>query len=175
MGNKKILSGNEGVSSSSILKFIKINLEIINDQIKLENKNLELKWEVFRMIELKEYQKRNVELVAILNEIFNHPKLKNHFKILEFLEISMYSFDNLDDNEYFQKPKEGYILKRCKAGKFFSCFQALCCKNCPCCKLWQRRWFVLKEDMIFYLDNSYSNIGKDVLIILSRFSGLIKK
>jgi hypothetical protein len=144
------------------LYIIKINSDTLDSKIKIDNKNLEIKWEVFRMIELKEYHKRNKELIGVLNDLFNHPKLRNHFKILEFLEISMYSFDNLDDNDYFQKPKEGYILKRCKAGKFFSCLQAFCCSSCPCCKLWQRRWFVLKDDMIFYLDNSYSNIGKDV-------------
>ena len=167
MGNKEILFRNKGVALPSKLNLNKINLEVLKNNIIIDNKDLEIKCELFRMIEISEYHRKKKVLLSVLNEVINNPKLKNIVKILEFLEVSLYSFENYYDNDFFLKPKEGYILKRCKSKKILSCFQYLCCSNSPCCKLWVRKWFVLKDDMIFYLDSSFSNIGKDVKIMLS--------
>ena len=136
-------------------------------KIKIDNKDLEINSELFRIIDLKEYPSKKKALLSFLNEIKgvlnDDSVLKESVNILEFLEVSSHSFESIDDNEFFLKPKEGYILKRCKPSKtLISCLQYICCSNCPCCKLWQRRWFVLKDEMIFYLDNSNSSEGKDV-------------
>ena len=82
--------------------------------------------------------------------------IKKRTDFLEFLEISRYSFDSFHEGK---KPKEGYVQKKTNRGSFVQCIFCLL----PCfCKTWQKRWFVLKDDMICYLDNSSSSIGKDV-------------
>lgn len=139
-------------------------MEIVKNAIKIDDNELMIKFDLFRMIDITQYNYKNNILLSVLNDIINNPKLKSMIKILEFLELSLHSFENYDTNDFFIKPKEGYILKRSKLKKYLSCLQYFCCSNRECCSVWQRRWFVLKDDMIFYLDNSFSSIGKEVLI-----------
>ena len=78
--------------------------------------------------------------------------------IKEFFEISEHSFVSFNNGI---KPKEGEIIKQAE----YSVCQTTCidmchCIKCFCCAGKNKYWFLLKPDMICFLDNSNSNIGK---------------
>lgn len=123
---------------------MKVLLNVINPEL---HKNIEF----LCSSKLDEYKGRTSVISEIINQLINIPRVRNKMVFLEFLEISQHSFNEET------KPKEGYILKQSKILRQGSCLKALCC-----CKRWQRRWFLLKDDLICYLDSSSSNIGKDV-------------
>ena len=91
----------------------------------------------------------------------SYKKIRNMIFFLEFFEISLYSFETLEKGI---KYKEGYILKkRRKKVPNNSCFQLLfCCGICQC-KVYSKQWFILKEDMMYYIEKSYNILAKDIV------------
>jgi hypothetical protein len=85
------------------------------------------------------------------------PIIRDKIFFLEFLEISRHSFDCFNDGN---KPKEGYVLKKSFSENDNHLLNKIC-RVC-CCQRWQTCWFVIKENMVCYLDNSSSDIGKEV-------------
>ena len=102
------------------------------------------------------------DIITLINYIlsFDYPSNNNDGVFInEFFEISSHSFVSYNNGV---KPKEGYILKRSE----YSLCQATCielckCVKCCCCASYYKYWFLLKEDMICYLDSSTSQIGKN--------------
>lgn len=129
---------------------MKINL---NEELQINiNKLLE------KSIEQIKYPEIN-NLLNIINEILKYEELKMSRHFIEFLEISQYGLDLLYDGTI---TKEGYILKKSK-NKRYGCFlKFITCCLINCCNCWQKRWFILQDEMICYLESSVSNIGKDV-------------
>jgi len=124
-----------------------------NEDLQLNiEKLLEKSIDQFKMIEIE-------VILNIINEILQYNNIKMSTRFIEFLELSQYGLDILYDGTI---TKEGYIYKKTK-NKRHSCFISMitCCliKYCNC---WQRRWFILQDDMICYLESSVSNIGRDV-------------
>lgn len=86
--------------------------------------------------------------------------MKNFQSFLDFIEISKFGIENIIQGGNFAK--EGYILKKSQ-GKNYGCFKnMITCGLVNCCRIYQKRWFILQDEMICYLDYSTSDIGKDV-------------
>jgi phosphatidylserine/phosphatidylglycerophosphate/cardiolipin synthase-like enzyme len=126
-------------------------------------------------LDYEEYVNCILQIIDMLNTLLGYRKIRDQIFFLEFLEISRHSFDCFNEGN---KPKEGYIKKRAGSRSHSFLFNCLCgyLINC-CCNKFQVRWFVLKDDMICYLDSSSDNIGKDVfwfdqeLILQKDFDG----
>lgn len=127
--------------------------------------NEDLQTNIKKLLEKSLDQFKSIEIeviLSIVNEILKYDEIKISTHFLEFLEISKYGLDIIYDGTI---TKEGYIYKKTK-NKRYGCFLNMitCCmiKYCNC---WQKRWFILQDDMICYLESSVSNIGKDVIFI----------
>ena len=84
--------------------------------------------------------------------------LYTYYTIKEFFEISNHSFLTYNNG---LKPKEGEMLKQAEYTTCQMTFIDLChCIKGICCAGRKRYWFLLKTDMICYLDSSSSKIGK---------------
>ena len=104
---------------------------------------------------------KDIFIINFLNQLLNFQIIKEFLIVFEFLEISSQSFHCFNDGN---KPKEGYILKQVDPRLCRSLMFCLCpCISC-CCRVWNKRWFVLKDDMICYLESSMTAMGKDVSI-----------
>ena len=100
-------------------------------------------------------------LIKNLNKFLKIEKLKTIDPFLKFIELSKFGAENIDADNI---PKEGYILKK-KERKHYtdSCVcNLLTCGLINCCCNWQSRWFILQDEMICYLENFTSKIGKAV-------------
>ena len=125
----------------------------------------DLQLNIKKLLEKSLDQFKSIEIEVILNiinDILKYDEIKMSTRFIEFLELSQYGLDILYDGTI---TKEGYIYKKTK-NKRYGCFMNIitCCliKYCNC---WQRRWFILQDDMICYLESSVSNIGRDVYLI----------
>jgi hypothetical protein len=98
-------------------------------------------------------------IVQLINSLAEFPLIRDKIFFLEFIEISRHSFDCFNDGN---KPKEGYVLKKSLSKNDNSCFKKICCFR----QKWKKCWFVVKDDMVCYLDNSSSDIGKEVYNII---------
>jgi hypothetical protein len=78
---------------------------------------------------------------------------------LEFIEISNFGGELISEGNI---PKEGYILKKSQRKRYGCFLNFITCGLINCCNHWQKRWFILQDEMICYLENSTSNLGKDV-------------
>lgn len=127
--------------------------------------NVDLQLNINKLLEksLEQFKQIEIEVILnIINDILKYDEIKKSTRFIEFLELSQYGLDILYEGTI---TKEGYIYKKTK-DKRHSFFTKLitCCLikyfNC-----WQRRWFILQDDMICYLESSVSNIGRDVMSI----------
>ena len=84
--------------------------------------------------------------------------LYTYYTIKEFFEISNHSFVSYNNG---LKPKEGEMLKQAEYSTCQWTLIDIChCVKGICCAGKKRYWFLLKTDMICYLDSSSSKIGK---------------
>lgn len=82
-------------------------------------------------------------------------------KFWEFLEVSALSFDGTSN-----KRKEGYVMKR-TGGRINN--EKLCCNLSKHFKRLQKRWVVIKDNMIGYLSNHTREILHEVLMFKGKF------
>lgn len=99
-------------------------------------------------------------IISVFNKILSLTlSQEDDVYIKEFFEISSHSFVSYNNGI---KPKEGYILKRAEYNICQTTCIDLCkCIKCCCCASYIKFWFLLKEDMMCYLDASTSQIGKN--------------
>ena len=104
--------------------------------------------------------------------IYNTTEPNQPTSLKEGLRISKISFSNNDEIKIF----EGYALKRGEP-RFMRSKLAGILK--PIKKLvhkgWNKRWIILKDDMISYLNNSNSLVGKNVYWFDEEFKIITKK
>ena len=102
------------------------------------------------------------EFFEFFKKIIQTDALKRKMFVLEFLEMSVYSFNSLIDGV---KHKEGFIefltLPKNSKKTIYKC-SCNSVKNEYKNAYFVKRWFILKEDIMFYLDNSCAEYGKDV-------------
>ena len=145
-----------------ILKFIK-NILFDNEESETSIKTLQSLPSNFkeRFKLIKGYSFRKLREIGNLKDFLNiiiHSDLFQFIPIKEFFEISSHSFASSNNS---LKPKEGEITKRAEYSLCQSTFIDMChCVKCCCYTGYVKYWFMLKPDMICYLDNSNSNIGK---------------
>ena len=99
---------------------------------------------------------RNKDKVAkYIKFLFNEAGAKNCDVFREELSMSATSF--LYENKGI-KPFEGFAYKKAEP-RFLG---ALIKLFCFCCERWNKRWILLKDDMICYLNNPNTLVGKNV-------------
>ena len=93
-------------------------------------------------------------------EFYNNPKINKIQCFKVFLRISSTSF--ISDN-YGVKPLEGYAYKKAdpRCCRLVLKYTLFCFELC-CFKEWNKRWIVLKDDMICYLNSPTTLVGKNV-------------
>ena len=103
-------------------------------------------------------------LTVYLIELVEQNDICNNANFLEFLEVSVLSF-----NDTTKKRKEGYVNKRTggRIGNDQKCFY--CSKHC---KRLQRRWLIVKDNMVGYLTNHMKGSLHEVLIFKGKFEVL---
>ncbi len=127
-----------------------------NEDLQINIKNLLAKsLDMFKSIEIE-------VILNIINEILKYDEIKMSTHFIEFLELSQYGLDILYEGTV---TKEGYIYKKSN-NKRHGCFlNLITCCLIKCCNCFQKRWFILQDDMICYLESSVSNIGRDVILL----------
>lgn len=110
---------------------------------------------------LDSFKSIEIEVILnIINEILKYDEIKMSTRFIEFLELSQYGLDILYDGTI---TKEGYIYKKSKDKRHGCLIKLITCCLIKFCNCWQKRWFILQDDMICYLESSVSNIGRDVI------------
>ena len=96
-------------------------------------------------------------LVNFIN-LITKSYLINYYYVKEFFEISVHSFVDYNNG---LKPFEGQIIKRSEYAIWQSTLiEIFSFMKCMCYTGYVKYWFLLKPDMICYLDDSRSYIGK---------------
>ena len=80
---------------------------------------------------------------------------------LEFLEVSPMSFEGVT-----QKRKEGYVLKR-TGGRIVN--EMKCCNCTKYFRRMQKRWLVIRDNMVGYMSNNTRSNMHEVLMFRGRF------
>ena len=162
---------------------IKENFSQINSE--LSEKNIPLSNEIKNIFNTVD-EIQEPQIGECLNNIENYYKIffrdtniKNCLILKEFFNISSGSFNQYNNGI---KPFEGY----CYIKSHQSCFEKLfsCC-ICNCVEKlalsgYNKKWIVVKEDCIYYMDNSNSQNGKNVYFFdnkleINKISDLILK
>ena len=109
--------------------------------------------------ELKEIKDENiVQVKEELEKIIKNEYFKDNVIINEFLNIGGSSFSIYNNGI---KPFEGWVGKKADPHCLRKVFAVACkCLECWIFKQYNERWFVLKDDMITYSNNSQSRGGK---------------
>ena len=103
--------------------------------------------------------KQNIQLIkTVYSDLLN--RANDNVKLREFFEISNVSFSKFNQGI---KPKEGYCQKKAEVKtcrRLFNCFCS--CMECVLFNKFNKRWIVLKDDMLFYMNSSLSETGKNI-------------
>ena len=100
------------------------------------------------------------EIADNIREFYNNPEINKIQCFKEFLGISATSF--ISDN-FGVKPLEGYANKKAEPRCFRNFLKyTFCCFELCYFKGWNKRWIVLKNDMICYLNSPTTLVGKNV-------------
>ena len=92
--------------------------------------------------------------------LFNDPKIYNTLAFKEFFNISVGSFNQYNSGS---KPFEGYCHKKADPQCLRTAFSIACkCIEYFAFSQYNKRWIVVKEDCIYYMDKSNSDSGKNV-------------
>ncbi len=139
-------------------KYKKNKLEIRRQKEKtLPSNYKEQFYTIYRMNFYKMKQVSSDQLTQFIKMIIDS-FLYTYYTIKEFFEISNHSFVSYNNG---LKPKEGEMLKQAEYSTCQWTLIDLChCVKGICCAGRKRYWFLLKTDMICYLDSSSSKIGK---------------
>ena len=92
--------------------------------------------------------------------LFQDKQIYNTLAFKEFLNISVGSFNQYNSGS---KPFEGYCYKKADPHCLRTAFSIACrCIEYFAFAQYNLRWFVVKEDCIYYMDKSNSDTGKHV-------------
>ena len=146
--------------SMAIKLFKKLYSETKKKEI---NKKTQEYLNIFELI--KEYKAKDIfnnieDIKEILNHVLEEPIFDNNLLINEFLNIGGSSFIQYNGG---RKPFEGWGHKKADPGCMRKVFGIACsCLECWIFKQFNKRWIVLKDDMITYSDTSNSIGAKHV-------------
>ena len=103
----------------------------------------------------------NIQIVTdFYIQLFNEPKFKSNKTLTKFFNISANSF--LRQNGGI-KPFEGYVEKKADKGCCRKCFMVICpFWEFALFKRYNKRWIVVYDDHLFYLNKPYLKEGKVV-------------
>lgn len=141
-------------SNESIFQFLNF---LINDS-EFDTYFQEHKGSIEKLVNKREICKNFLnDTIKLMNMVFAVESLKRKIYVLEFCEISIISFITLSQGI---KHKEGYINKQIK--EVSKCSSSMCCLFSCLFHNFKRKWFVVRKDMIFYIDSSSDYMGKNV-------------
>ena len=103
-----------------------------------------------------------VDIENYYSTLLQDPQIYKSISLKEFFNISVESFDK---NNNGKKPFEGRIQKKVDPQFLRTIFSYFCkCIEYFFFPQYNERWFVLKDDSIYYMDESNSKIRKNVYI-----------
>lgn len=147
-------------SLNEILDFVKeMNNRELNKEASQKKDNLrEIIKRLEKDVESKEIFEIFIEFANKISKDYENISKKSNF--LEFFEISDFSFVSLEKGV---KYKEGFINKK-KLNKVmnYSLFDAVFCCKLLQYKSYTKKWFVIKDDMMFYFENN-NMFAKDII------------
>uniref|UniRef100_A0A1I7ZS77 Phospholipase n=1 Tax=Steinernema glaseri TaxID=37863 RepID=A0A1I7ZS77_9BILA len=88
---------------------------------------------------------RKEKLENWLQTVLHIPVNRNHHETAEFLEVSRFSFVNQLGGKY----TEGFVKKRPGGARAFLGYKKWCIRHCL---KWSKRWLILKDSFVFYMD-----------------------
>ncbi|KHN85761.1 Phospholipase D1 [Toxocara canis] len=88
---------------------------------------------------------RRARLESWLQAVLHIPVNRNHHETAEFLEVSRFSFIN----ELGGKYAEGFVKKRPGGTRVFIGWKNFCVRHCL---MWSKRWLILKDTSVCYMD-----------------------
>ena len=143
---------------------IKKNFESISSELSKNNIVLQGNIsEIFTRVEAWEEESINIHINDIkeyYTAFFNEKRVYNTIAFKEFFNISNYSFNQ---NNAGIKHFEGYCYKKADPQCLRTAFSYVCkCIEYFAFSQYNKRWMVLKDDSIFYMDKSDSEDGKNV-------------
>ena len=106
-------------------------------------------------------EEKFLQLECYLQDLERIPEICSNQCFWEFLEVSVLSFDGSSS-----KRKEGYVQKR-TGGRISN--ENLCCNLGKHFKRLQKRWVIIKDNMIGYLSSHMKGILHEVLMFKGRF------
>jgi len=107
------------------------------------------------------FQSHIADIQNYYSTLFQDPQIYNTLSLKEFFNISLESFNNNNG----KKPFEGLIQKKADPQCLRTAFSYACkCLEYFLFPQFNDRWFVLKDDSIYYMDASNSKIRKYVYI-----------
>ena len=135
-----------------------------NIRKELTNKNISSKYILNACKIVKDYKNEeiadNIKTISTYIMNFYNSEEGNKLEILnEALKISATSFVN----NYGIKPLEGYAFKKAEPRLLRTILKIICFPLEYCLfKGWNKRWIVLKDDMVSYLNSPTTLVGKNV-------------
>ena len=100
-----------------------------------------------------------VDIQNYYSTLFQDPQIYDTLSLKEFFNISAESFNNNNG----KKPFEGLIQKKAEPQLLRMLFSIVCkCLEYFLFPRFNDRWFILKDDSIYYMDVSNSKIRKNV-------------
>lgn len=114
--------------------------------------------EIKKLLKTNILIKHKISFCNLINMIAKNLDIMKKIYFLEFFEISKISFIYFAQG---RKIKEGYAMKHSKPKQPGCCHFLMCCCVLNCRKFY-RKWFILREDMVFFIDDSSCNMAMDV-------------
>ena len=153
-------------------KQIKELFEEIQKELTKKDENLINKCKLIKKYTNMEIYRNLNNICNLIIEIFNGTEPNQPISLKEGLKISKISFSTNDGEKLF----EGYAYKRgeprimrSKLSYLLQPIKKLVAKG------WNKRWIILKDDMISYLNDSNSIVGKNVYWFDEEFKVIAKK
>ena len=146
------------------LEEIKQNFADIYQELTLKNyifkPNIQKIFSDIASYELNDIKTHIADITQYYLDFMHNESLRKTIKLCEFFAISKNSFIRYNSGH---KPMEGYALKKADPRCCRRIFGCLCkCVECLVFSQYNKRWFVLKDDMIYYANSSICDIGKNV-------------
>ncbi|KAM9332106.1 phospholipase D1-like isoform 1-T2 [Pholidichthys leucotaenia] len=97
-------------------------------------------------------ESRKKQIEDYLNELLRMPLYRNYHAMMEFIDASQLSFIH----DLGPKGLEGFVLKR-SGGHRIPGFK--CCGGSKICYRWSRRWLVVKDSFLLYMETDSGAIS----------------
>lgn len=146
-------------TDSDIREFL---LQLLSTSYEVAKKQLENIKELLAYSDIK-----SSLLLLLLDSFCSTIKISKFLEFMEFLELSQVTLDSIEKGF---KPKEGYIKKKTfvKYAKCSQCVSSIL--SFFKYDQYEKKWFILHEDYLCYLDSSKDRVGRQIFWLDQEFN-----